>query len=184
MSGRRDALCAASEFVLAVEAAAGGEEEAVATVGELAVHPGASNVIPGQVFLSLDLRHGKDRVREKMRDTLREKAGEIAAARGCEARWQLVQENGALPTDPGLSTLLEHAASGPDSVVPRLPSGAGHDAAEVSGIAPVAMLFVRCEEGISHNPAESVRKEDVGVAVETVERFIALVADEKAGSKP
>ena len=183
MAGRRDALCAASEFVLAVEAAAGGEEEAVATVGELSVHPGANNVIPGQVFLSLDLRHGKDRVRERLRDALREKAGEIAAARGCEARWQIVQENGALPTDPELSALLERAASGPDGDVPRLPSGAGHDAAPLSGIAPIAMLFVRCEEGVSHNPAESVRKKDVAVAVEAVERFLALVADDRAGPK-
>ena len=181
MSGRRDALCAASEFVLAAEQTAGDEPEAVATVGELEVHPGANNVIPGRVYLSLDLRHGKDRVRQRLRDTLHEKAEEISAARGCEMRWQVVQENGALPTDPELSALLQRAASGPGGQdVPRLPSGAGHDAAPISAITPIAMLFVRCEEGISHNPAESVTKDDVAAALETMDRFIGLVGESRS----
>lgn len=182
MAGRRDAFCAAAEFALAAEQAARDEKEAVATVGEIEVHPGANNVIPGRAYLSLDLRHGKDAVREKLRDTLRERAEEIAAARGCEARWQVVQENGALPTDPELSVLLQRAASGPEGEqdVPRLPSGAGHDAAPLSGIAPIAMLFVRCKDGVSHNPAESVAKEDVAAALETMDRFIGLVGESRS----
>ena len=182
MAGRRDALCAAAEFVLAVEQTARDEKEAVATVGEIEVHPGANNVIPGQAYLSLDLRHGKDAVREKLRDALREKAEKIAAARGCEVRWQVIQENGALPTDPELSALLQRAASGPEGErdVPRLPSGAGHDAAPLSGIVPIAMLFVRCKDGVSHNPAESVAKEDVAAALETMDRFIGLVGESRS----
>ena len=61
--------------------------------------------------------------------------------------------------------------------VHRLPSGAGHDAAQVAGFTPVAMLFVRCKEGISHNPAESVAQEDVGVAVKTVGRFLEIMSE-------
>ena len=58
----------------------------------------------------------------------------------------------------------------------RLPSGAGHDAAQMATLTPVAMLFVRCKGGISHNPAESVRREDVGVAIEVMSRFLTLLA--------
>ena len=61
--------------------------------------------------------------------------------------------------------------------VHRLPSGAGHDAAQVAALAPVTMLFVRCKEGISHNPAESVAQEDVGVAVEVMGRFLERVKE-------
>jgi allantoate deiminase len=57
----------------------------------------------------------------------------------------------------------------------RLPSGAGHDAAQVAALAPVAMLFVRCKEGISHNPAESVENEDVGAAIGVMRGFLSLV---------
>ena len=59
----------------------------------------------------------------------------------------------------------------------RLPSGAGHDAAQMATLTPMAMLFVRCKEGISHNPAESVKREDVSVAIEVMSRFLALVAE-------
>jgi allantoate deiminase len=61
--------------------------------------------------------------------------------------------------------------------VHRLPSGAGHDAAQVAELTPVAMLFVRCKGGISHNPAESVAQEDVGVAVEVIGSFLEQVKE-------
>jgi allantoate deiminase len=65
-----------------------------------------------------------------------------------------------------------------------LPSGAGHDAAQIAALTPIAMLFVRCKEGISHNPAESVKKEDVAVAIEVMNRFIRLMAEsELAGER-
>ena len=58
----------------------------------------------------------------------------------------------------------------------RLPSGAGHDAAQVSVMTPFCMLFVRCKEGISHNPAESVEREDVAIAIDVMCGFLGLVA--------
>ena len=176
MEGRRDALCAAAEFVLEVEAAAKEEPGAVATVGEITAHPGAVNVIPGEVEHSLDLRHADDAVRGRIRDHLERRAAEIAASRGCEHRWQVRQETPAVPTDPELSALLGRAVEDSGFPVHRLPSGAGHDAAQMAALTNVAMLFVRCKEGISHNPAESVKKEDVGVAIEVMDRFLALLA--------
>ena len=177
MEGRRDALCAAAQFVLAVEETAREELGMVATVGHIAAHPGAGNVIPGEASLSLDLRHGDDSVRERAVRSLRERAGEIAAARGEECRWQVRQESSAVPTDPGLTALLARAIEDLGAPAHRLPSGAGHDAAEMAKIAPSVMLFVRCEKGISHNPAESVEQEDVAAAVEVTSRFLKLVAE-------
>lgn len=185
MEGRRDALCAAAEFVLEVESAARGEPEAVATVGEISALPGAVNVIPGEAEHSLDLRHPEDAVRERLRGHLERRAAEIADSRGCEHRWQVRQETPAVPADPGLSALLGKAVEETGLPVHRLPSGAGHDAAQMAALTSVAMLFVRCKEGISHNPAESVRKEDVAAAMEVMDRFLALLAEvERSGRHP
>ena len=89
------------------------------------------------------------------------------------------QESRAVPTDEGLSALLARAVEELGLPAHGLPSGAGHDAAEIAAVAPVAMLFVRCEGGISHNPAESVGEEDVAVAVEAMSRFLQLLAGER-----
>ena len=179
MEGRRDALPAAAEFVLAAEEAARGEDGLVATVGRIEVHPGAGNVIPGEANLTLDLRHGDDGAREHALQALRGRAEKIAEARGIRGSWRVRQETGAVQTDAGLTTLLARAVEDFGLPSHRLPSGAGHDAAEVAAVAPVAMLFVRCEGGISHNPAESVKKEDVAVAIEVMSRFLALLAGER-----
>jgi len=176
MEGRRDALCAAAEFVLEARSSARGEPPAVATVGEISALPGAVNVIPGEVNHSLDLRHPDDATRERLRDHLERRAGEIAASNGCTHRWQLRQETAAVPVAPGLSALLERAVEDADVEAYRLPSGAGHDAAQMAEITPIAMLFVRCKEGISHNPAESVEREDVQVAIGVLGHFLRLVA--------
>src|SRR5215216_2335460 len=184
MEGRQDALCAAAEFVLEVESTARGDPEAVATVGEISALPGVVNVVPGEAEHSLDLRHPEDAVRERLRGHLERRAAEIAASRGCEHRWQLRQETRAVPTDQDLSDLLAGAVEDSGIAVHRLPSGAGHDAAQMAALTDVAMLFVRCKEGIRHNPAESVRREDVRAAIEVIGRFLALVAEgERSGRR-
>jgi allantoate deiminase len=182
MEARRDALCAAAEFVLEIEASARADHSAVATVGEISALPGAVNVIPGEVKHSLDLRHPDDAARERLRDYLERRAQEIAASRGCEHEWQLRQETPAVPVDPGLSELLARAVEDSGLPVHRLPSGAGHDAAQMAALTDVALLFVRCKEGISHNPAESVTREDVAAAIEVMGRFLTLLAEgERSG---
>jgi allantoate deiminase len=177
MEGRRDALCAAAEFVLGVEATARAVPDTVGTVGEIQALPGAANVVPGEVKLSLDLRHPNDDERERMRDRLEDKAREIAASRGCENLWEVRQEMRAVQVDVDLSAVLARAVEEEGLRAHWLPSGAGHDAAQMAGLVPVAMLFVRCEEGISHNPAESVAREDVEVAVGVLQRFLRLIAE-------
>jgi allantoate deiminase len=177
MQARRDALCAAAHFVLVAEELARREPGTVATVGEITAQPGASNVIPGEVSLSLDVRHQDDAARERVVMQLRERAAQTVRSRGLEHRWRVLQESRAVPTAPELGTLLARAIEQVGLSPLRLPSGAGHDAAQVAALAPVAMLFVRCLGGVSHNPAESVTVEDVGVAIEVMDRFLKLVAE-------
>jgi allantoate deiminase len=177
MGLRRDALSAAAEWILAVEVTARDTEGLVATVGEAAVLPGAANVIPGRVELSLDVRSGEDAVRTAAVAALRERAEAIAAARGgLGVAWQLVQDSPAVACSPELTDALAEAVAAGGHAVARLASGAGHDAVMMSRLAPVAMLFVRCAGGISHNPAESVSAADVALAIATVDRFLEGLA--------
>ncbi len=175
MALRRDALCAAAEFVSTVEAVARGVDGVVATVGELEVEDAASNVIPGRVTLSLDIRHVADPVRESVGARLRERATTIADRRGSASLWEVVQETRAVGCSPQLTELVADAVLASGHPVVRLPSGAGHDAVMLSTIAPIAMLFVRCAGGVSHNPAESVTVEDVAAAIDATSRFLELV---------
>jgi allantoate deiminase len=180
MALRHDALCAAAEFVLAVEALGRSTQGLVATVGQVSVQPGASNVIPGQVTLSLDVRHQDDTVREQACRQLEAQAREISQARGVSCNWQLLQEHHAVPCAPQLTQLLAQAIEELGYPLVSLPSGAGHDAAVIAELTDIAMLFVRCRGGISHNPAESVTQEDVAIAIQVVERFLQLLSG-KAG---
>jgi allantoate deiminase len=173
---RRDALAAAAELVAAAEARARATDGLVATVGELSVEPGASNVIPGRATLSLDVRHLDDATREAAVAEVRERAGAIAAARGVELEWTDVQATDAVACAPALMAELEAAVGDAGVRVARLPSGAGHDAAVMSRLCDVAMLFVRCAGGISHNPAESVTAEDVAVAIDVTGRLLDRLA--------
>jgi allantoate deiminase len=179
MEGRRDALCAAAEFVLEVERTAKEEPGSVATVGEIAALPGAGNVVPGEARISLDARHAEDAVREWLRDRLQRRAREISEARGCGLEWSVRQDSPAVPLDEELAGLLERAGREAGVEPLRLPSGAGHDAAQVAELTRAAMMFVRCEGGISHNPAESVKPEDVAVALEVVENFLKLAVEKR-----
>jgi allantoate deiminase len=175
MDLRRDALCAASEFVSAVEAVARGHAGAVATVGEFEVHGGASNVIPGRVVLSLDVRHADDSVRESVGAELFDRADAIANGRDLVLEWDAAQETRAVDCSTELTALVAEAVAALGHRVVHLASGAGHDAVMLSTIAPIAMLFVRCAGGVSHNPAESVTIEDVAAAIDVTTKFLELV---------
>jgi allantoate deiminase len=162
MDARRDALAAAAEWVLAVEGSG-----VLATVGRIAVEPGARNVIPARARLSLDVRDADDATRRAAVGALRERAREIARRRGLDLAWDETGDVPAVAMDERLTSAF--------GVPVRLPSGAGHDAATMASITPAAMLFVRCRGGISHNPAESVEEADVAVAIDVLERFLHAV---------
>lgn len=172
MNLRQDALCGAAEFVLAVEAFAQGRGALVATVGELHALPGASNVIPGQVRLSLDVRHADDALRVQAVTELKQRAQEIAAERRLQCEWELVHETAAVVCQRRLTLALEKAVRRRHADAPLLASGAGHDAAALAAVCPVAMLFVRCKGGISHHPTEFASEADIRAAVEVMNEFL------------
>lgn len=178
MPMRRDALGAAAEFVLAVEAIARDQQGLVATVGQMHVQPGVSNVIPGQVTISLDVRHRDDTIREQALHDMEVRGRAICRARAIAFAWQPIETQAAVPCAPRLAELMAQAIEEPGYPVHRLPSGAGHDAAIMTELTDMAMLFVRCKGGISHNPAESVTGEDVGVAIDVLEHYLLLLAQQ------
>lgn len=179
MGLRRDALAAASEIVLVVERIATATEGMVGTVGELDVHPNASNVIPGAVRMSAEVRHPSVVACGRALVAIREEAERICARRGVDMTWREIPGYVATPMDADLVGLLGEAVADAGVRVLELPSGAGHDAINIAEIAPAAMLFVRCAGGISHNPAESVTEEDVAVAIRVVRGFLERVGDER-----
>jgi allantoate deiminase len=181
MSLRQDALVAAAEFILTVESITSDDPELLATVGQIRALPGASNVIPGDVMLSVDLRHRLDEKRRHASEDLQTKARGMTTKRGIIIDWEVVQETPSISCAGPLSDLLMKAARNHQESVPLLASGAGHDAAAVSAIAPVAMLFVRCKDGVSHHPDESVQADDVRVAIAVMNDFLDLLARQHPG---
>jgi allantoate deiminase len=176
MNLRKDALCAAAEFILAVENLARKIPGLVATVGKIEVEGSASNVIPGEVQLTLDVRHAQDSVRELTGKKFKKIAFEIAMRRKIGVKIEVVHETAAVACSEKLSKLLGQAVLQRQNKLIRLPSGAGHDAAVMAKICPAAMLFIRCKNGVSHHPAESVKVGDVKIALETLNVFLELLA--------
>jgi len=169
---RRDALCAAAEFVLAVETAMRDTPGLVATVGRIVAEPGALNVIPGRAIASLDVRHPDNATRAAAADRLRAQAAQIAAARQLTLDWADHYALPAVACSPRLVGFLEAAIAAHNLPVHTLPSGAGHDPVALSRLTDVAMLFLRCKGGISHNPAESVTVGDVAVGLAVLCVFV------------
>lgn len=176
MTLRRDALAGAAELVLLVEQRAQAQAPLVATVGTISARPGAPNVIPAEVVLSLDLRHPQDGERARAVQEIVAGARAIARRRGLTVKWQLTQENDAVTCSPVMVDLLESSVRAVQSRSVTLVSGAGHDAVIMSAITPVAMLFVRCRDGLSHHPDEYAAPADIAVAHQVMVDFLERLA--------
>jgi hydantoinase/carbamoylase family amidase len=166
MSMRADALCAASEIVLAVERAARDVGEAVATVGWFDVEPKAQNIVPGRVELRVDARSVDDARIAEIERRIRETAAAVARARGTPIAVDLTERRAAAPLDAHLRSLVREACRHFVPDVPELPSGAGHDAMCLAHIVPAAMLFVPSIGGHSHVAAEKTAPEDLELGIE------------------
>ncbi|MFI5012727.1 MAG: allantoate amidohydrolase [Hyphomicrobiales bacterium] len=172
MARRKDALAAAAEMIGAVEAEALRTPEVVATVGVIAALPGAINVIPAEVRFSVDLRAPADALRHRSVAAIEGRLHAIAAERGVGLRLTPLHEAPATACDAALIEALSEALSRQGHRVFTLPSGAGHDAMAMASLCPVAMLFLRCKGGISHNPSEAVTVEDADAAIEVMLDFL------------
>ncbi|PRY17346.1 allantoate amidohydrolase [Kineococcus rhizosphaerae] len=173
---RRDALVGASEVVLAVERLAV-QRGGIATVGRLQAFPGGVNVVPGLVEFSLDVRAEHDEDRDGLVEAIRAHAEEFCTGRGLGFELTEVHSAPGVYCDAGLtgSVTAGIAATG-DTAPLRIWSRAGHDAMAIAAITPVAMLFVRCEDGVSHAPAENVTHDDVAAGLDAFEATVLDLA--------
>jgi allantoate deiminase len=168
---RQDALTAAAEMALAIEGRARSEPDLVATVGRLEVWPGATNVIPGHVQFSIDLRAPSDLNRAAALADVEARIFAIAATRGVRVSIAKSHEANAYVCDPNIVAGLAQAVEAV-GVPPRLlPSDAGHDAMAIGKLCPAGMLFVRCKGGVSHNPLESITVEDCAIGLKALTQF-------------
>nr|WP_029687180.1 allantoate amidohydrolase [Tatumella saanichensis] len=178
MTHRKDALAAAAEWMVFIEQQTqAADPQLVATVGTLSCAPGAVNVIPGEVQLSLDIRGPEDEPLQNLLQQLLQEAEAIAARRGLTFSAEQFYGIPATTCDSGLRDALSDAVTAVQGKSMLLPSGAGHDAIAIAECWPVAMLFVRCAGGISHHPAESVTTEDVALAIHAYLLAILGVAE-------
>ena len=172
MGLRRDALAAAAECVLAVERIAAAESDVVGTVGRIAAHPGAMNVIPGKVAFSLDVRAPTDEKRAAAAAAMRAEFAAIGERRCVDVVVAPLWEAKTAPCAAGMQRQIAAAIHAEGVRVHHLPSGAGHDGMALVDLAPIGMLFVRCAGGISHNPAEAVTLADVATGARVLLRFV------------
>ncbi|MDU3923181.1 MAG: Zn-dependent hydrolase [Klebsiella pneumoniae] len=178
MLHRKDALAAAAEWMMQVENLTrqrGGN--LVATVGTLRCAPGAVNVIPGEVQLTLDIRGPQDAPLTALLEELLGQAQAIAGRRQLSFAAEEYYRIAATACDSHLQAVLSEAVVAVQGRSLTLPSGAGHDAIAIAERWPSAMLFVRCLGGVSHHPAESVTAADVGLAIDAFSRAVEKVAD-------
>ena len=166
MNARHDALSAAAEWIVAVESESNRFAGLVATVGSIQAYPGAANVVPGEVRLTLDVRHKSDQVRTQAVQRLASLAQQLAARRAIKANFAIFLNQPAVAMDSFLIAQVESAIRAAGCPPYRMPSGAGHDAMILASRVPSAMIFVRTPGGISHDPAESVLLEDVACAID------------------
>lgn len=176
MALRRDPLPAAAEVVLAAERLARDEAHLVATVGKLRTSPGASNVIPGRVELSLDMRHPDNDRLEAMVAQLLVFCRQLASARQLGFEHEVLNRQHGAEADPRLSDLLAAAVAAGGHRGERLVIGAGHDAMIMARHMPMTMLLVRSPGGISHHPEETVLPADVGAAFDALCTFVRHLA--------
>ena len=173
---RRDPMVASAIWIQAIEALAKKTDGLMATVGHMQVTPNVPNVIPGEVAVRLDARHIDDTIRADAVSELRSVAEKIAVERGLELTWERLEDQPAAPMDSRLNELLSHSINDLGLQVRHMHSGAGHDAVILSRVVPTTMLFLRCREGISHHPDESVNCADVRIALQAMVRFIQRLA--------
>ena len=158
---RNDAVAGAAEWISEVERVALRTPGMVATVGDLRTHPGAGNVVAGQLRASLDVRHAEDAVRRDAVDHLLAEAVSIAARRGLTTMSKMLMDQPAVRMDTRLCARATDAIRGIGIEPVSMVSGAGHDAMILAERVPSTMIFLRSPGGISHHPDESVRPEDV-----------------------
>ncbi|MDB5547043.1 MAG: Zn-dependent hydrolase [Tardiphaga sp.] len=172
MALRRDALAGAAECIVAIESLCKSDEALVGTVGIIDARPGATNVIPGRVSFTVDVRSASDADRKRAVTDIARRIEAIARRRDLVPHIDVTHESGTVSCALWLSSQIGDAIAAEGHRILTLPSGAGHDGMAMIDITAIAMIFVRCRGGISHNPAEHASVEDVDTAARVLLRVI------------
>ncbi|WP_296057506.1 Zn-dependent hydrolase [uncultured Amphritea sp.] len=162
MLRRKDALLGAARIIDEVNRIGlTNQPNACSTVGLLQVFPNSRNVIPGEVFFTIDFRHPNDDVLSAMDAELRDVTARIADELGLEMKFEQIWYSPPVPFDKGCVDSVRQAAKDAGYSYRDIVSGAGHDACYIARVAPTGMVFVPCENGISHNEEENAKPEDL-----------------------
>ena len=175
---RKDAVAGAAEWVIEVERLALETPGLVATVGDLRTHPGAGNIVAGQLLASLDVRHAEDGIRHRAVDSLLGQAASIARRRGLNVASKMLMDQPAVALDPSMCALAADAIRGIGIRPLSMVSGAGHDTMILQERVPSTMIFLRSPGGVSHHPEESVHPQDVENALAAGSAFLRLLTKE------
>ena len=174
-------LRAAEAMLLGETLARDTKGEVVATVGRIAVAPGATNVIPANVVVIFDIRSGSEAARARLVEALKSGVRAIADKRHLGLTITSTREVATTPCHPAVRDGLASAIGALGAEPLRLGSGAGHDGQAMAKLCPIGMLFVRCRGGISHNPMEYASPRDLGLAVAALIGFIERFEPGKLG---
>jgi N-carbamoyl-L-amino-acid hydrolase len=183
MTGRADALCAASEIVLAVEQVAREAPDTVATVGRLVVEPNQTNIVPGRVAFRIDLRSVDDACIDAADHAIRARAATIAGQRGTALTIDTLERRAAVPMETRMRLLVHAACMTLDPHAITLASGAGHDAMCVAHVAPAAMIFVPSIGGRSHVGDERTAPADLDLGTDALAAVLLSAASSATGNE-
>ena len=178
MPGRKDALAAAAELILALEETAKSTRaiDTVGTVGVCEVFPGAVNSIPSRVRLETDIRDIDETRRDGVIAALKTACAEVAKRRGVSIPTEMINADPPATCDPAILHAMEKAAKDAGKKYRRMVSRAYHDSLFMARIAPTAMLFIPCRGGVSHRPDEYASPEWIGGGIHVLARTLAALA--------
>ncbi|MGY3130661.1 allantoate deiminase [Bradyrhizobium sp. USDA 4501] len=173
MKLRRDALAGAAECIVTIEQFCRSDEQGlVGTVGYVNAMPGATNVIPGKVSFTMDIRSQNDMHRKRAVADIVRQIEAIAKRRDLALQIDVTHENRSVPCAPWLKAQIAEAVAAEGYAAFELPSGAGHDGMAMVDVADIGMIFLRCRGGISHNPAEHVELADADIGARVLLRVV------------
>jgi ureidoglycolate amidohydrolase len=184
MPDRRDALCAAAEIILSVERhtlaanQASGTSDSVATVGACQVHPGNVNSVPSRVTLQLDIRDTDPARRERTMQSVRQDIAELTARRGVTVDERFVNADAPTTCSPAIIAAIDQACAAHNLPIRHMVSRAYHDSSFMAHIAPVAMIFIPCRNGVSHRPDEYATPESIALGTQILAESLAALAQQ------
>ena len=177
MDQRKDALCAAAKFILAVEKYALREKgDLLATVGKLNIESAAGNIIPGTVICTVDIRSDDADTLSEAYEAINYECENICDKRHIYFEWKLMQEINPVDCNKKMRKMLSNSIGEKKIELVHIESGAAHDAAIISKVAPIAMLFVKCYKNIGETPVENVELNDIAKALEVSQSFLLQLA--------